>query len=1656
MESRTFDLAEDASDYLHWLDSLRHRGLSSDQSSFEAIQSVCADALDRARACEVRQGSPFDAALISSLAVQIADSYSFIHPELREIAQAGGVLLSALHTLCDIRRKWGRRVSLAEYEVLRIEGVVSAFIEESEDGNIERTIAMKIRPALDKLGLNLDAILQGIVQETVANTLFSAEDDDDDDPAASHTFSRLVLITKAILNVQIRAETVLLLMQLPAIGSREEHHQAMQRLQLMAEELRDVSALRTREAISESLRLLKLQSVALKYGVLKFDIRSQQQVRAIAFLIATRALDSTALDDALMFAQSYLSPAAIYSRALISKAMEVEIAADERRERVQVVLRHLSQSSHYSMVVENSVETLLVTVKESTESMQSTESENFNSTTKSLIHVLTDSSIFLITQYLDNSKSEKSKKVQPQFNSAEINFELLSTLKSMQVLQKEHDIYLSIEEFRSEATRRSVVATLAGRVCENIVNNNSESIEFQNPLTPSIRRVCSLLKILPSSFLYFVIKKILVTESLNNIETALKLADILRSELRLCEEISEFDSSCVAESTKRLCSSSLKMPDSNDFRPYSISVEILRNFLEHCSPCDLGRILDLFSAADLFITVSERIDRNTLEAPLINANVFKISQSSYSRDGLLLRFEEIVKPISVYSIREIERRSQHGDANLASDDYLVTLISTLQEAEHHLICTRVILSSWSSSSIKPELLRKSLLCLCRKVLSYREIDVLLTVACLSCLAQDSVIRELKAVFPSMQDDLARLNCTAAIGEDLSRMWGKEDLLVLFETIQKNSHWIRVMRSMNVKVDPRLMQSTAGPKSDAYLRSLVPELLIKSDMNLDTISEFCAQYNIESDFATLCYIEQSLIRPPDSQVWTASLRQIASGANETALLDLLRRSLIKIHPVNYETILFVCSWLVDALTEDTVNQKANFSSPSLSVAFGAEISTYIRYTDIVSVLQTIQTKSPLVSAEKLPPAYANRIPLWPLLEDTFGMMERLISDSPGITASLLKICSILKLDEDRFQALKFKAIYESERDFILPTEDQSCFDEGFSKLWNHIKVIKSRLLRAQLLSWVFEKERRCRSTWATFVLEKSITQLSADGESEEEVDLRRENLTTLLRCRCEKSLQRLEHSTSMLPLSHGALDDPVTLPKFLLEKSLDFLWNLQLGSMEEGGGVIVSYEDLHHSRFTGTVMRACEAFSTALNETTGHLQELLSVDAKADLEKERKKMMLALALRKRDAFSAKDDFEVNALVSEGWIDPSPSELRRVVEVRCAFSVAALVQLCDSSKLRRTYLQHLHDVVVESSAKHNSLSRYRAAQALLFLGETGSENENFTAMRNFYFCLSDLEEVRLPFNRDAIYNGIVGDSSLLQMVLTWIHDDGYHADVTEVCRDLLLASHREELTAWQRLLSCMIQHRHIKALWHTIAILSTKSFFPSLIVDAYLQKTVDLMNDVLSEALERLQSPVNADNVSSPANGVSSYSLVAFTMNSLRRGDTKISLNLALALKRVGQIWNRLDDPLIHREKSISSLLVIWRALLEAYFNYFIRSSTQKDHGISSDFLFKTLTEYLNSTMRACTPRATDAETSFASEFLSKIRRAGAENGYSDEMFEIVCGLYKAFSTEVIHSVMNILEEEVCFLQWISQRVSSTWHLLQYRHTAKVFLLWISKR
>ena len=181
---------------------------------------------------------------------------------------------------------------------------------------------------------------------------------------------------------------------------------------------------------------------------------------------------------------------------------------------------------------------------------------------------------------------------------------------------------------------------------------------------------------------------------------------------------------------------------------FSLSREMLRSIAIACPESHIERALDLLVCTDIVVAVQDRVQIPNQESKPSDDTVFSLSDTNYTKDGILMTTSSVQGPVLRYAQHEVQRRWNYAKCSSTTKTVpqdLQDLVSILQRTENHVLASRVLLTTWHVSDNVGHMLRSSLLALGRKILSYREIDTSYAVSCLSAIPRDAMMRELKAV-----------------------------------------------------------------------------------------------------------------------------------------------------------------------------------------------------------------------------------------------------------------------------------------------------------------------------------------------------------------------------------------------------------------------------------------------------------------------------------------------------------------------------------------------------------------------------------------------------------------------------------------------------------------------------------------------------------------------------------------------------------------------------------------------------------------------------------------------------------------------------------------------------------------------------------------------
>ena len=145
----------------------------------------------------------------------------------------------------------------------------------------------------------------------------------------------------------------------------------------------------------------------------------------------------------------------------------------------------------------------------------------------------------------------------------------------------------------------------------------------------------------------------------------------------------------------------------------------------------LTQTVDLLENTDLVLSVFERMDGSYSQVTSVNTDTtlltpFKISEDSFTRDGILMASNKVLGPLMKFCLREIQRRNMHdtydthtsqsessqhdgeeANAAVVVPADLEVLAGLLQRSENHMLTIRLLLTSWHIGSFKSQVLSYS-------------------------------------------------------------------------------------------------------------------------------------------------------------------------------------------------------------------------------------------------------------------------------------------------------------------------------------------------------------------------------------------------------------------------------------------------------------------------------------------------------------------------------------------------------------------------------------------------------------------------------------------------------------------------------------------------------------------------------------------------------------------------------------------------------------------------------------------------------------------------------------------------------------------------------------------------------------------------------------
>ncbi|ORY44198.1 hypothetical protein BCR33DRAFT_717267 [Rhizoclosmatium globosum] len=167
-------------------------------------------------------------------------------------------------------------------------------------------------------------------------------------------------------------------------------------------------------------------------------------------------------------------------------------------------------------------------------------------------------------------------------------------------------------------------------------------------------------------------------------------------------------------------------------------------------------------------------------------------------------------------------------------------------------------------------------------------------------------------------DYDRLLKFAAVGIATGLAWGQRGFQVNCQDMARNARWWHQFNLLNINVETDMFKDT---NSNEYQRKILPDLLRKTGLDVQTALEFAASYKIEDDFVLFEYVRQLLVDEADNREYKYRVAGVLDDiANKELLAKLLKQVIASSSPYDYEKIAFVFNQILRLSPDDPEARK----------------------------------------------------------------------------------------------------------------------------------------------------------------------------------------------------------------------------------------------------------------------------------------------------------------------------------------------------------------------------------------------------------------------------------------------------------------------------------------------------------------------------------------------------------------------------------------------------------------------------------------------------------------------------------------------------------------------------------------------------------------
>jgi hypothetical protein len=505
------------------------------------IDEVCKYLISTSLEIEKRDRHPYNAILLSQLALNIATS------ELVNYTTSGDKLLEEIQSIhasitlqVAVWINWSVHLPFQFIFKGGLKSILSIRLKTHLISDLQDDIAMRIRPLMDSYQANVDQMLLDWILYSVDHSVVLLTNEEEEiRPEFEETFEeprnvhirRLVLVSSSIQVPNFQAQAVICLLQtltLPSAGAQIDPSEVMDEealgelfhhLETSIQQIHGRVSNTIADSLDEALRSYKLRQLSLKYKIRSFNSRDSRQVRDAIDLILSKIHIPTSIPDALCFAEGYstsgIDISNILVKALIHRLLPISTTRLDTLDKENLVRSALEKIPlQRALVVFEDVTFYLTNfieeiVGESEEI--GVNKGNIGSSSYEIFSSAVHGALIIVNYFMDNfscnSNQSETDQVGPELSVSGSNMislfitpDLQTNLKKMKKLILEFSVYISPNQMKERNTCTEILNRIA------IERTDEFIIGFQNQLerNTSIENQTAVIEVMRASANQFI------------------------------------------------------------------------------------------------------------------------------------------------------------------------------------------------------------------------------------------------------------------------------------------------------------------------------------------------------------------------------------------------------------------------------------------------------------------------------------------------------------------------------------------------------------------------------------------------------------------------------------------------------------------------------------------------------------------------------------------------------------------------------------------------------------------------------------------------------------------------------------------------------------------------------------------------------------------------------------------------------------------------------------------------------------------------------------------------------------------------------------------------------------------------------------------------